>query len=193
MSETEKGSPRPIEDMPPHERGKATDLPPETDRAGDGYFDAIVYPNRSLGAAGFLVVMGVIVGVNITLGFVFLSIGAWPVLGFCGLDILLVWTAFRLSYRQGRMYERVRLTEEALLVTRVLATGHETRWRLLPMWTRVEIYQRGEHEVCIRVISRGRTLILGSFLSPAERETFGDALRSALTGGQVRSNIGQTR
>jgi uncharacterized membrane protein len=38
-------------------------------------------------------------------GVLFLAAGAWPVLGFFGLDVLLVYIAFRLNYRSGRLYE----------------------------------------------------------------------------------------
>ena len=107
-------------------------------------------------------------------------LGAWPVLGFCGLDILLVWMAFKLSYRQGRMRERVRVTLSDMWVARVLPSGHETRWRLQPTWTRVEIDKPVRHESQVQVISKGKKLILGSFLSPDERGDFACALRDAL-------------
>jgi len=172
--------------MAPAIKGRVADLPAQVEpmvvdeESQPGFFDAFLYPNRSLPGTGFMVVMTIVILVNITLGSVFYSVGAWPVLGFCGLDIFLVWLAFKLSYRQGRMHERVRMTANELLVSRVMPSGHETRWQLQPFWTRVEIDQRGEHEVRVRVLSRGRTLILGSFLSPKERESFGDALKAAL-------------
>jgi uncharacterized membrane protein len=103
------------------------------------------------------------------------------VVGFCGLDILLVWLAFRLSYRQGRLKERVRLTPGEMLVSRTLPSGHEARWRLDPSRTRVAIDRPVGHESQVRVMSKGRILILGSFLSPEERGEFAQALRAALS------------
>ncbi|HRX40065.1 MAG TPA: DUF2244 domain-containing protein, partial [Parvularculaceae bacterium] len=147
---------------------------------GETEFDAILYPNRSLPNAGFVAVMAVVIFVNLSLGLTFFLIGAWPVIGFCGLDIFLVWLAFKLSYRQGRLHERVRVTPEAMWVSRVLPSGHETRWRLHPFWTRVSIDKPVRHESQVRVTSKGRTLILGSFLSPRERGEFADALSAAL-------------
>lgn len=165
-----------IENMPPDMAGRRLDAAPEPD-ADPSAFDAILYPNRSLPNAGFIAVMIIVVSVNFTLGLVFFSLGAWPVLGFCGLDVLLVWLAFRLSYRQGRLRERVTLGPDYLNVSRVLPSGHETRWRLQPAWTRVYVDNPEEHEARVRLVSKGRTLILGAFLSPTERAAFGARLR----------------
>ena len=94
----------------------------------------------------------------------------------------LVWLAFRLSYRQGRLCERVRMTPDDLFVSRVLPSGHESRWRLQPFWTRVAIDRPVRHESQVRLVSKGGVLILGSFLSPKERGEFADALSAALAG-----------
>jgi uncharacterized membrane protein len=169
-----------FEDLAPLMKGRASDLPPPPPAEGPDVFEAVLAPNRSLPNAGFAAVMAVVIAVNLALGLAFFFKGAWPVLGFCGLDILIVWIAFRVSYRQGRLRERVRVTPDDFWVSRVLPSGHESRWRLQPVWTRVAIDRPVGHESQVRVTSRGRTLILGSFLSPAERASFADALAGAL-------------
>ena len=170
-----------IENMPPTAAGRVTYArPPAPDPHEPDVFEALLFPNRSLPPAGFALVMAIVIGVNITLGIYFTSIGAWPVLGFCGLDIFLVWLAFRLSYRQGRLHERVRLTGDELLISRVLPSGHETRWRLQPYWTSVHVDHPGQHHARVRLASKGRTLILGSFLAPAERVRFGETLKEEM-------------
>lgn len=170
-----------IEDMAPSEKGQARDLPPEAaDRACR--FDALLFPNRSLPNAGFVAVMAVVIGVNLTFGTLFFMLGAWPVLGFCGLDILLVWIAFKLSYRQGRLHERVRITDDTLLVSRVMPSGHELRWRMHPYWTALSIRRPIDEDSQVRLHTKGRTLVVGSFLSPKERGDFADALSAALSG-----------
>lgn len=170
------------ETLAPAMKGRALDLPPGPPAEAPGLFDAVLYPNRSLPNAGFRAVMLVVILVNLTLGLAFYLKGAWPVLGFCGLDVLLVWLAFRLSYRQGRLCERVRMTPDDLFVSRVLPSGHESRWRLQPFWTRVAIDRPVRHESQVRLVSKGGVLILGSFLSPKERGEFADALSAALAG-----------
>ena len=169
-----------IEDLAPSERGRASELPPEPSRAAGLELDALLYPHRSLPNAGFLAVMAIVIGANFVFGVYFYSIGAWPVIGFCGVDVFLVWLAFRLSYRQGRLHERVVVTPGELRVSRVLPSGHEQRWRLQSYWAQVAIDMAGAHEAQVRVVSHGRSLVLGSFLAPAERVAFGEALRSAL-------------
>lgn len=162
-------------------KGRALEMEPPPEPAEDEHvFDAVLYPHRSLPNAGFLAVMIVVIGVNFFTGLYFYAIGAWPVIGFCGLDVLLVWLAFKLSYRQGRLRERVRITDDDMWVARVLPSGHETRWRLQPAWTRVSIDRPARHESQVRVTSKGKTLILGAFLAPEERERFADALAAAL-------------
>lgn len=172
-----------IETLAPDLKGKNV-APVENDRLdfarGSRVFDAILYPNRSLPTSGFRLVMGVVIGAHILIGTYFFAIGAWPVLGFCGLDIGAVWLAFKLSYRQGRLHERVRITEDEMFVARVLPSGHETRWRLQPYWTRVHIDRPVGHESQVEVTSKGGTLLLGAFLSPEEKGRFADALAQAL-------------
>ncbi|MEL6365216.1 MAG: DUF2244 domain-containing protein [Pseudomonadota bacterium] len=170
------------EDMPPDRKGRALEPPaPAPEEAGEApLFDAVLLPNRSLPNAGFIAIMTVVCVVNFSAGLLFYLKGAWPVLGFCGLDVALVYIAFKVSYRQGRLRERVVLTADRLDVQRVLPSGHESRWSLQPYWTRLVLDHKGEHEARVRLVSRGRSLVLGSFLSPAEREAFGEALGRAL-------------
>ncbi len=170
-----------IEDMPPDVAGRARDLPASPHPVDQGgAFEALLYPNRSLPPSGFIAVMSVVIIANVTFGAAFFAIGAWPVLGFCGLDILLVWAAFKLSYRQGRLHERVRVTPGEILVSRVLPSGHETRWRLQTFWTKLVLDRPDEHEAQVRLVSKGRSLVLGSFLSPEERAAFAETLESAM-------------
>lgn len=167
------------EDMPPAEKGRALRRP-HGDQASEADFDAVLFPNRSLRNSGFIAVMAVVVTANVVFGVYFWLIGAWPVIGFCGIDVFLVWLAFRLSYRQGRLRERIRISAGDMLVSRVLPSGHESRWRIEPYWARVVIENPDAHEARVRVVSKGRSLILGSFLSPKERVGFGEALADAL-------------
>ncbi len=171
-----------IETMAPIAKGRAGPASGLDDLGGasPSHFDAVLRPNRSLPPTGFAIVMSIVIGANILFGSYFYMLGAWPVIGFCGLDIFLVWLAFRVSYRQGRLRERIRVTNNEMWVARVLPSGHETRWRLQPFWTDVSIDRPVRHESQVRVTSKGETLVLGSFLSPPERGRFADALRAAI-------------
>lgn len=167
------------EDMPPDEKGRSLG-PAPSGRNNGPEFDALLYPNRSLPNFGYRAVMTIVIVSNLIFGVYFFAIGAWPVIGFCGLDIFLVWLAFRLSYKQGRLRERVVVAPGDLRVSRVLPSGHESRWRIEPFWARVVIDRPDEHEARVRIVSKGRSLVLGSFLSPEERMSFGKALNAAI-------------
>ncbi|GGY47201.1 DUF2244 domain-containing protein [Parvularcula lutaonensis] len=172
-----------IENMPPTVTGRtaASSGPDPVTGDEDFRFHALLFPNRSLTADGFRRVLAVVIGVNLVNAVIYFTLGAWPVAFFCGVDILIVWWAFHLSYVQGRRHERVMLTDDALWISRVLPSGHETRWKLNPFWARVEFDRPASHETQLRLVEKGRVLILGSFLSPQERGELADALGAALS------------
>ena len=143
-------------------------------------FSATLTPHRSLGPKGFLILMGVLSLLSFATGLAFAWSGAWPVLGFFGLDVLLVYLAFKLSYRSGRLYERVDLDRERLMLTRVHPSGKAERYEFPAYWVRVllEILPDGRNDM--RLTSHGRTIAFGRFLTNEERESFVTALKQAL-------------
>jgi uncharacterized membrane protein len=152
---------------------------PQELRAAPVFFDAVLYPHRSLPPRGFLVLMLMLGGASFAAGMSFVLIGAWPIVGYFGLDVLLVYLAFRASYRSARMHEWVRLTEDSLTVERVDVRGERRRWQFQPYWLRIVLE---EHDQTNRLIlsSHGRHLVVGGFLAPAERKTLAGALKDAL-------------
>jgi uncharacterized membrane protein len=144
------------------------------------YLDAEIRPYRSLSSAGFIAVMAALGGVSFVAGIFYVAIGAWPVMGFFGLDVLLVWLAFRLSYRQARLTERVRVTAETVDVQRTQPSGASRAWRLHTYWTRVRIDEPVEHASQLELSARGEILVVGAFLAPKERGRFAETLRAAI-------------
>jgi uncharacterized membrane protein len=144
-------------------------------------FSAVLTPHRSLGPRGFVIFMAVLGGLSFIGGIVFLMAGAWPVFGFFGLDVLLVYWAFRANYRSGRAYEEVTVTPTELKVRKVSHHGRVSEWTLNPLWVRLD---RDEHEEFgierLFLTSRGRRLIIGGFLAPEEKASFAQALSAAL-------------
>ena len=144
------------------------------------WFDAVLHPHRSLGPAGFLILMAALVSVSFTMGIAFLLAGAWPVFGFFGLDVLLVYVAFRVNYRSGMVYETLRLTSDDFTVRRVLPSGKEKSWSFQPYWLRVQMDNPPTTESELKLLSHGQELVIGSFLTPDERLEVAEALRAAL-------------
>jgi len=106
-----------------------------------------------------------------------LWLGAWPVLGFLGADVILVYLAFKVSYAAGRAYERVRLSESALTVESVDRWGRRRAVDLQPHWLRVDI---SEAPSGLTLTSRGHTVAIASFLPPDELDDVADTIRAAL-------------
>ena len=148
-------------------------------------FSAVVTPHRSLNHAGFLIVMAAVSGVSFVAGMAFLLLGAWPVFGFFGLDVLLVYWAFRANYRAAAAFEEVTVTACELRVRKVSHRGKASEWTFNPLWVRLE--REGHEEFGLErlfLVSRGRRLLIASLLGPKEKESFAAALSAAI--GEAR-------
>src|SRR4249920_3426661 len=144
-------------------------------------FSARLTPHRSLNRTGFLVLMAFLTVVSFAAGLAFLLMGAWPVFGFFGLDVLVIWWAFRINFRRAAASEEISVTPSELRVRRISHRGHVVEWVLNPLW--VQLDQKGDAEFGIErlyLLSRGRRVSVGSFLGPDEKASFAKALLAAL-------------
>jgi uncharacterized membrane protein len=148
-------------------------------------FSAVLTPHRSLGRTGFIVLMCLIGGISFTAGLVFFIAGAWPVMGFFGLDVLLIYIAFKVSYRSAAAYEQVTMTPSTLTVRKVSHRGKVAEWTLNPVWVRLQREANDEFGIeRLFLVSHGRRLPVATFLGPNEKATFASALSAAL--GEAR-------
>jgi uncharacterized membrane protein len=144
-------------------------------------FSAIITPHRSLGPTGFLILMLAIGGLSFVSGVMFLLLGAWPVFGFLGLDVTLVYFAFRANFRAARAYEEVTVRPSELTVRKVNQHGSLREWTLNPLWVQLDRIVHEEFGVeGLFLVSRGRRLTIASFLGPDEKASFARALSNAL-------------
>jgi len=144
-------------------------------------FSALLTPHRSLNRTGFLVLMGFLCAISFAAGLAFLLMGAWPVFGFFGLDVLAIYWAFRINFRHARASEEITVTPSELRVRRTSHRGHMVEWVLNPLWVRLD--QKGDAEFGIErlyLVSRGRRVSIGSFLGADEKASFAKALLAAL-------------
>ncbi|MGB3038332.1 MAG: DUF2244 domain-containing protein [Methyloceanibacter sp.] len=148
-------------------------------------FAAILTPHRSLGPKGFAVLMGAVCIVSFSTGLLFYLIGAWPVVGFMGLDVALIYIAFKLNYRAARLYETVDLTQTALTVTRVQPSGKAQVWSFNPYWVRLNLEDRTGRSSELSIASHGKRLVFATFLTDPEREDFAQALSTALSANKA--------
>lgn len=148
-------------------------------------FSAMLTPHRSLGPKGFMVLMSAVCLVSFGTGLLFYMLGAWPVIGFMGLDVALIYIAFKLNYRAARLYETVDLTPAALTVTRVQPSGKAQVWNFNPYWVRLKLNERIGRSTELSLASHGNRLIFATFLTDLEREDFAQALLAALSASKA--------
>ena len=144
-------------------------------------FSATLTPHRSLNRTGFLVVMAFVSVVSFAAGIVFLMMGAWPVLGFFGLDVLAIYWAFRISFRRAKASEEIRVTPSELFVRRISHRGHVMEFRFNPLWVQLDRKTHAEFGIeRLYLVSRGRRVAIASFLGAEEKDSFSKALMAAL-------------
>jgi uncharacterized membrane protein len=151
-----------------------------SDQAQPPHFSAILKPHRSLSPMGFLLIMSGISIVSFAAGTYFWMKGAWPVFGFFGLDVLLIYVAFKLNYRSGNLYETVTIVDQRLEVKRVEPSGRVWQWTFNPAWVRLDLDEKpiGTAELWLR--SGEDAVSVGRFLSDPERREFTAALHRAI-------------
>ena len=144
-------------------------------------FSALLTPHRSLNRTGFLVLMGFLTVVSFAAGVAFLMMGAWPVFGFFGLDVLLVYWAFKVNFRRAKASEEISVTPSELRVRRVSHRGHVVEWVLNPLWVQLDQKIHAEFGIeRLYLVSKGRRVSVASFLGPDEKASFANALMAAL-------------
>jgi uncharacterized membrane protein len=144
-------------------------------------FSARLTPHRSLNRTGFLVLMTFLSVVSFATGIAFLLMGAWPVVGFLGLDVLVIYWAFRVNFRRANATEDITVTPSELRVRRVSHRGHVAEWVLNPLWVQLDQKVHAEFGIeRLYLVSRGRRVSIGNFLGADEKANFAKALLAAL-------------
>jgi len=144
-------------------------------------FSAMLTPHRSLNRAGFLILMAFLSLVSFAAGVTFLMLGAWPVFGFFGLDVLAVYFAFRTNFARATAREEISVTPTELRVRRVSHHGAVSEFSFNPLWVRLDRQVHEEYGIeRLALVSRGKSLTIASFLGPDEKASFAKALTTAL-------------
>lgn len=156
-------------------------MSPTNHSADEPFFTALLTPHRSLGRTGFRILMAALLAGWAVTGIVFLSNGAWPVFGFFGLDVLLVYVAFRANYRAARAREEVSVSRTALDIRQYAPSGRMRAHRFNPFWARFSVSRHDEIGITAMIVEgKGERVSIGSFLNPKDRDTFAAAFGQAL-------------
>jgi uncharacterized membrane protein len=139
-------------------------------------------PHRSLTREGFVALIAILVLLNFVGGLLFLVAGAWPITGFMGLDVLLIWLAFRRNFADGKRAERIHIDGDRVTLQRLSLMGRDETVEFNRRWLRVELEFDEAREIVGRLLFkyRGAATEIGAFLGAEERQSLSKELRLAL-------------
>ncbi len=148
--------------------------------AGAVYLDAVLEPPRSLSAAGLARVMFVLGSISFLFSIGFLLMGAYPVVGFLGAEVLLLWYLMKRSMRGPGPRTHLRVTAESVEVCRIDRRGREQLEALPSYFARVVHDARLHSAQALRIVAGRRYLAIGEHLSREEQLTLATRLKRAL-------------
>lgn len=144
-------------------------------------YETELVPHRSLGRKGFRILFAITGVLSLVHVLFFLTVGAWPIMMFFGLDFVLLYGAFWLNYRAARAREQIRLSRLDLTIRKIAPNGLVREARYNPFWARLKVARHPEIGITsLRVSGQGRETPLGDFLYPDARERFASELTQAL-------------
>lgn len=105
-----------------------------------------------------------------SIGVYFWYLGAWPVFGFIGLDVVLLYYAFKINYTSGEIFETLKMEKELLLVTRNFPSGKKQSWSLETYWASVQLVTPNRNGQSLIIKSKDKVVLIGSFLNNNDKE-----------------------
>ena len=144
-------------------------------------FAATLRPLRSLSQRGLRIFIAVLAVFATIPGITFFALGAWPILGFLGLDVVLVWWALSASLREGKQFEVITLWPDQLELSRVSPSGREELLRFDPFFVKLVIDRDyNERTTALHLRTRDSDTEIGSFLNPDDKASFAKVFGTAL-------------
>lgn len=153
------------------------------------FLNLTIFPHRSLSKKGFAILMTIITFICLSGGLVFWFIGAWPVFGFLGLDIILVYLAFKMNYRSGDMYERLLIVSKKLKIFRSFASGKTQVWELNPYWAKAKIIDITKNHCQLLIESENKVVSIGSYLNDYDKRKLKDKIENSLKNYKESYNV----
>ena len=143
-------------------------------------FRQVARRNNSLSSTRRFLVFVFIFVVSVGIASAFAYFGAWLILPFAGLEMLVLYLAFRYVERHAADYELIEIDGDQVKIE--WFEGGNTRSETLSRhWARV-VVDRGGSRLALR--SHGRELEIGSGMSDAQRLELAQALERRLRGAR---------
>jgi uncharacterized membrane protein len=152
-----------------------------TETQANPLFAARLTPHRSLTPSGLRLIVAIAAVLSFIPGITFFAMGAWPVVGFMGLDVLVLYWALSHSFRGGGRYEQVTLWRDSLEILQGSGKSPQTREVFVPSAVRLVIDRDiDEHTTAIHLRTKERDLEIGAFLTADDKASFAKAFGTAL-------------
>ena len=143
-------------------------------------YEISLYPYRSLNKTGFFILMFSLGFVSFVAGIIFMIKGAWPVFGFFGLDILLVYIFFKINFRSGKKKEILILTKNQLIIEFYNSKKISKTYYLDAHWLQIRLSKLKNEMSKLKISSKNKSIIIGSFLRYQEKIDVVKSLKKAL-------------
>jgi uncharacterized membrane protein len=125
-------------------------------------------------------VVGFVCTVSLITTTLFWSLGAWPIAGFNGGEILLAMVLLRAHARSNRQRELLLLSRASLRILRTDADGRASESSLAPGWLNVILQERPGRVPGLYLSARGRQIEVGKALGEPEKRDLAEALSAAI-------------
>ena len=143
-------------------------------------FEAVIVPHRSLSRRGLRLLLAGIFGACTLNASLFVAIGAWPVGGFTGVELVLAALLLRLNVLSARASEMVLLTSDCLRIVRTDRNGARRESTLSPHWLRAELRERPGRVSGLVLVSRDREEEIAKSLGETEKRDLAASLATSL-------------
>ena len=147
--------------------------------AGEG-LRVLVRPNRSLSLRAMVLLFAGIAAFVITIGIGFSMVGAWLVLPFAGLEVVVVGAVLYLLFRHIDDHDLIVIHHDRVMVVRRQG-GRERHEEFQRYWVKVQLERgRGWYPSRLSIGSHGRFVTIGTGISEEERRALNARLNELL-------------
>lgn len=144
-----------------------------------------IWPHRSLSPRGFGILLGVLSAIAFAAGTAFFIIGAWPVIGFLGLEFVVLYLAFKYNYRAARAYEQLLIHKDGIEIIRISPKGVKQETKLGSLWLKAEIQKSSHRRKILGLRLHSEFHEIGAFLPPAEKHQLKDMINQRIENARL--------
>ena len=143
----------------------------------DIILNIVLIPNRSLTKSTFFLIISFLIVISISLGIFFYTIGAWPVIGFFGLDVILFSLIFYLHNKSLNISERIILTKNEMIIEKEKLFRKNLIVKFSPPnWINVTLKKSIYNKTKLIIHSHGSAIFVGDFLTKIEKINLANSL-----------------